>query len=68
MDKRLNLPEVFNDVNEALLIDDPQQLGDFSGFNAAVSRYISSHPATRAVSLFRGTQIRDAQRVEPAEA
>jgi len=68
LDARLNLPEVFNDVNEALLTDDPWHLGHFSGFITAVNRYISSHQTVRPVSLFRGTSIRDAQRVNPADA
>ena len=67
MDKRLNLPEVYGDVNIALLSDDAGQLSFFDGFTASVNRYIETHPAPDTVSLFRGTQTRDSQRVELAE-
>jgi hypothetical protein len=52
---------VFKRVNNALLCDDPDMLEETSYFIRAVTRYIVSHPASRAVKLYRGTKIQEQQ-------
>eukprot|EP01047_Picozoa_sp_COSAG01_P003516 COSAG01_NODE_105_length_26080_cov_7.640237_9_plen_2696_part_00 len=67
MDKRLKLPEVFNDVNKALLCDDPERLEKFGYFIAGLNCYIANHPVEEAITLLRGTKIKVGQRVEVEE-
>ena len=43
----LNLPEVFSDVNKALLDDDPRRLAIYGGFMSALNRYVQAHPSCK---------------------
>merc|ERR1712032_1698538 len=55
---------VYNEVNNALLCDDPDRLEKYGCFMRAVNRFISSHPAPRNVKLYRGTKIQEKQKYQ----
>ena len=50
-------PCLYGMINEALLMDNPEQLIKFEAFMAALNTYIKGHPADAVMKLYRGTRI-----------
>eukprot|EP01047_Picozoa_sp_COSAG01_P073968 COSAG01_NODE_12215_length_1778_cov_2.245384_1_plen_460_part_10 len=63
MDKRLNLPQVYKKVNEAIMCDDGDQLTHLGDYIAALNYYIDNDHVTEEVTLYTGTSIKKHQQV-----
>jgi hypothetical protein len=51
------------DINDALLTDDPQTIKELGYLFRAMNRYIVSTPASKSVTLYRGTSIAKKQKL-----
>ena len=53
---------VYNELNNAILCDDPDMLADYGPYLRSLNKFIGENPPEVSVSIFRGTKITKGQK------